>query len=183
MRNLLARLCLAGSVLAMLSGLAACGGQDDLQQWVAQEKAKKGVPLPPLPVLKTFESFVYRDQDKRDPFSPGPTEVASPLNASGPHPDQNRMREPLESYPLDSLKMVGTIALKTVAASGGKSDMEALIKDPQGVIHPVQLGNYMGQNYGHVSAIEEDHVDLVELVPNGTGGWMERDTTIALGDK
>ena len=85
------------------------------------------------------------------------------------------MREPLESYPLDSLKMVGTI--------GAGAGMEALIKDPQGVIHPVQLGNYMGQNYGHVSAIAEDHVDLVELVSNGTGGWMERDTTIALGDK
>lgn len=175
MRNILARLCLAGGVLVMLSGLAACSGQDDLQQWVAQEKAKKGAPLPPLPVLKTFESFVYQDQDKRDPFSPGPTEAATALNNSGPHPDQNRVREALESYPLDSLKMVGTI--------GGKSGMEALIKDPQGVIHPVHVGNYMGQNYGHVTAINEDHVDLVELVPNGTAGWMERDATIALGDK
>ena len=61
--------------------------------------------------------------------------------------------------------------------------MESLTKDKQDVINPVQIGNYMGQKYGQVTAIEEDHVGLVELVPNGTGGWMERDTTIALGDK
>ena len=175
MRTTLARLTLASGALVMLLGLAACSGQDDLHTWVAQEKAKKGAPLPPLPVVKTFESFVYQDQDKRDPFSPGPTEAASSLNGPGPHPDQNRVRELLESYPLDSLKMVGTI--------GGKGGIEALIKDPQGVIHPVHVGNYMGQNYGHVTAIAEDHVDLAELVPNGTGGWMERDATIALGDK
>lgn len=175
MRHTLARLCFAGAIVAMLFGLAACSGQDDLHQWVAQEKAKKGAPLPPLPVVKTFETFVYQDQDKRDPFSPGPTEAASSLNGRGPHPDQNRVREPLEAYPLDSLKMVGTI--------GGKSGMEALIKDPQGVIHPVRVGNYLGQNYGHVTNIAEDHIDLVELVPNGIGGWMERDASIALGDK
>jgi type IV pilus assembly protein PilP len=175
MRNTLARLSIATGVFTMVLGLAACSGQDDLHQWVTQEKAKKGAPLPPLPVVKTFETFVYQDQDKRDPFSPGPTEAASSLNGPGPHPDQNRVREPLESYPLDSLKMVGTI--------GGKGGVEALIKDPQGVIHPVHLGNYMGQNYGHVTTITEDHVDLAELVPNGTGGWMERDATIALGDK
>jgi type IV pilus assembly protein PilP len=81
----------------------------------------------------------------------------------------------LESFPLDSLKMVGTL--------GKNGQMEALIKDPQGVIHPVHDGNYLGQNFGHITSIAEDHVSLVEMVPNGTGGWMERDATIALGDK
>ncbi|MGN6314306.1 MAG: pilus assembly protein PilP [Rhodanobacteraceae bacterium] len=175
MRNILARFGIAGALLTMLLGLAACSGQDDLHQWVAEQKAQKGAPLPPLPVIKTFETFVYQDQDKRDPFSPGPTEVASSLNGPGPHPDQNRVREPLESFPLDSLKMVGTI--------DDKGGIEALIKDPQGVIHPVHVGNYLGQNYGHVTGISEDHVALVELVPNGSGGWMERDASIALGDK
>jgi len=175
MRTTFARTGIVSGLLVMLLGLAACSGQDDLHQWVAQEKAKKGAPLPPLPVVKTFETFVYQDQDKRDPFSPGPTEVASSLNGPGPHPDQNRVREPLESFPLDSLKMVGTL--------GKNGSMEALIKDPQGVIHPVHDGNYLGQNYGHVTAIAEDHLDLVELVPNGTGGWMERNATIALGEK
>lgn len=169
-----ARIAIIASLAAMLLGLAACSSNDDLHQWVAQEKARKGAPLPPLPVVKTFETFIYQDQDKRDPFEPGPTAVAS-ANSTGPQPDQNRVREPLESYPLDSLKMVGTI--------GRGGSMEALIKDPQGVVHPVRVGNYLGQSYGHVTNIAEDHVDLVELVPNGTGGWMERNASIALGDK
>lgn len=175
MRLTLSRFGISAGLLTMLLGLAACSGQDDLHRWVAEQKAQKGAPLAPLPVIKTFETFAYQDQDRRDPFSPGPTEVASSLDGPGPHPDQDRVREPLESFPLDSLKMVGTI--------GDKGGVEALIKDPQGVIHPVHVGNYLGQNYGHITSITEDHVSLAELVPNGSGGWMERDASIALGDK
>ena len=164
---------LAGIAL-VLTTLAGCAPGNDLRQWVAQEKSKKGAPLPPLPVVRTFETFLYQDQDKRDPFEPAPPE-ANARNMAGPRPDQNRPREPLESFPLDSLKMVGTI--------GSKGSMEALIKDPQGVIHQVRVGEYMGQNYGHVTQVTTDEVDLVELVPNGSGGWMERDASVALGEK
>ncbi|HEX7324636.1 MAG TPA: pilus assembly protein PilP [Rhodanobacteraceae bacterium] len=162
------------ATLAAVFTLTACSGQSDLQQWVAQVKARKGAPLPALPVVKTFETFIYQDQDKRDPFEPAPPQ-ANIANQAGPHPDQNRPRQPLEAFPLDSLKMVGTI--------GNKGHMEALIKDPQGVIHQVKVGNYMGQNYGHVVQVTADAVDLVELVPNGSGGWMERDASVALGEK
>ncbi|HEX8776843.1 MAG TPA: pilus assembly protein PilP, partial [Rhodanobacter sp.] len=75
----------------------------------------------------------------------------------------------------DSLKMVGTI--------GTGPGTEALVKDPSGVIHPVHRGEYMGQNYGRITAIGDDHIDLTELVSNGNGGWMERPASIALGDK
>lgn len=160
--------------VAMLLGLAACSGQDDLHEWVAQVKARKGAPLPPLPVVKTFETFLYQDQDKRDPFEAAPPQADS-QNLAGPRPDQNRPREPLESFPLDSLKMVGTI--------GATGNVEALIKDPQGVIHQVHVGDYLGQNYGHVARVTTSEVALVELVPNGSGGWMERDASVALGDK
>lgn len=168
------RIAIVAVSLAASLGLSACSGQGDLHAWVAQVKAQKGAPLPPLPVVKTFETFIYQDQDKRDPFEPAPPAVNS-QNLAGPHPDQNRPREPLEAFPLDSLKMVGTI--------GTKGSIEALIKDPQGVIHQVRAGAYMGQNYGHVTAVTAAQVDLVELVPNGSGGWMERDATVALGDK
>ncbi|HTV87308.1 MAG TPA: pilus assembly protein PilP [Dyella sp.] len=152
--------------------LAGCSGQSDLHEWVAQEKAKRGAPIPPLPVIKTFETFIYNDQEKRDPFSAS----ADELNANnGPRPDAGRVREPLEAFSLDSLKMVGTIG------SGGS--MEALIKDPGGVIHRVHANEYMGQNYGRITAISSDKVDLVELVSNGNGGWMERPASIALGAK
>jgi type IV pilus assembly protein PilP len=127
-----------------------------------------------LPVIKTFETFTYKDQDKRDPFSPSPAEQQA-SNSSGPRPDQNRAKQPLEMFALDSLKMVGTI--------GAGAKTQALIKDPGGVIHRVTANEYMGQNYGRVTDVTPDHVDLVELVPNGNGGWMERPASIALGEK
>jgi len=162
-------------LLLAVTVVAGCTrGMTDLRQWVAMEKAKKGAPLPPLPVIKTFESFQYKDQALRDPFAPSPNANRS-NNKNGPRPDQDRPRQPLEAFPLDSLKMVGTI--------GQGSKMEALIKDPGGVIHQVHKNDYMGQNYGRVTSISEDHVDLVELVSNGTGGWMERKASIALGEQ
>jgi type IV pilus assembly protein PilP len=169
-----ARIARMVAALGMTFGLAACSGQGDLHEWVAQVKARKGAPLPALPVVKTFETFLYQDQDRRDPFEPAPPE-ANAQTAAGPHPDQNRPREPLEAFPLDSLKMVGTI--------GAKGSVEGLVKDPQGVIHQVRVGDYMGQNYGHVTQVTSSEVDVVELVPNGSGGWMERDASVALGDK
>ena len=169
-----ARIAMVFAALGTTFGLAACSGQGDLHEWVAQVKARKGAPLPALPVVKTFDTFIYQDQDRRDPFEPAPPQ-ATAQNAAGPHPDQNRPREPLEAFPLDSLKMVGTI--------GAKGGIEGLIKDPQGVIHQVHVGDYMGQNYGHVTQVTSSEVDVVELVPNGSGGWMERDASVALGDK
>jgi type IV pilus assembly protein PilP len=167
--TVLVKLCLLAGTAAVLAG---CSGQSDLHEWVAQEKAKRGAPIPPLPVIKTFETFIYNDQDKRDPFSPS----ADELNASnGPRPDQGRVPQPLEAFALDSLRMVGTI--------GNGTSMEALIKDPGGVIHRVHANEYMGQNYGRVTAISGDKVDLVELVSNGNGGWMERPASIALSAK
>jgi len=169
----MARALMLAVALALLTGCT--GGMSDLQQWVAQEKAKKGPPVPPLPVLKTFETFVYQDQDKRNPFGPSLEEQReAQASANGPVPDKHP-REQLENYPLDSLKMVGTI--------GTGAAMEGLIKDPDGVIHRVHANNYMGQNSGKITDIAEDHIDLVELIPNGSGGWMKRQASVALGEK
>ena len=162
-------------VMMLVAALVLGGctrGMSDLRNWVAQEKAKKGAPIQPLPVIKTFETFKYEDQDRRDPFSPSTAEMEPTGTASGPRPDANRAKQPLEMFALDSLKMVGTV--------GTGANMEVLIKDPGGVIHRVHTGEYMGQNYGHITAISEDHIDLVELVSNGNGGWMERPASIAL---
>ena len=150
-------------------------GMSDLHSWIAQEKDKKGAPIQPLPVIKTFETFKYDDQDRRDPFSPSQAELQDSSATSGPRPDANRAREPLEMFALDSLKMVGTV--------GVGAGMEVLVKDPGGVIHRVHRNEYMGQNYGHVTAISDDHIDLAELISNGNGGWMERPATIALDAK
>lgn len=166
-------------VLLMLGVALVLGGctkgMSDLRSWVAQEKAKKGAPIEPLPVIKTFETFKYDDQNRRDPFSPSTAELQTNSGTNGPRPDANRAKQPLEMFALDSLKMVGTV--------GNGAGMEVLIKDPGGVIHRVHANEYMGQNYGHVTAISEDHIDLVELVSNGNGGWMERPASIALDAK
>ena len=171
---------LGGARLLLMLGavllLAGCTrGMSDLHDWVAQEKTKKGAPIPPLPVIKTFETFQYNDQGKRDPFSPSTAETQPSASASGPRPDQDRPKQPLEMFALDSLKMVGTV--------GTGTGIEALVKDPGGVIHRVHRNEYLGQNYGRVTDIAEDHVDLVELVSNGNGGWMERSASIGLGEK
>ncbi|MEO5811184.1 MAG: pilus assembly protein PilP [Rhodanobacter sp.] len=165
-------------LLATAVFLSGCTrGMSDLRGWVAQEKAKKGAPIQPLPVIKTFETFAYADQDKRDPFSPGTAELQSDTGGatSGPRPDADRAKQPLEMFALDSLKMVGTV--------GAGANTQALIKDPQSVIHRVRVGEYLGQNYGHVTVVSDGHIDLVEMVSNGSGGWMERPASIALSEK
>jgi type IV pilus assembly protein PilP len=161
----------------MLSILAGCmSGTDEVEKWVQQEKAKKGAPLDPPPAIKTFETFEYtlRAPDDRDPFDLPTSEEQEQEASAGPRPDQNRTREPLESFPLDGLKMVGTL--------GAAAAPEGLLKDPEGVIRRVHVGNYVGQNYGRITAISEAQIDLVELVPNLTGGWVERQTSISLAD-
>jgi type IV pilus assembly protein PilP len=160
-----------GGMFALVAGCTS--GDADLKEWVAHEKAQKGSPIPPLPVLKTFETFEYTDQGLRDPFSPGLEEQQAP-SAAGPQPDKHP-REPLESFALDSLKMVGTI--------GTGASIEGLVKDTEGTVHRVHKGNYLGQNNGKVTAVSETQINLVELIPNGTGGWMERQATVALPEK
>jgi type IV pilus assembly protein PilP len=166
------RLPRAALLAIVLAALAGCTpGDADLREWVAKEKAQKGAPIPPLPVLKTFETFEYTDQGLRDPFAPSLEELST---SSGPQPDKHP-KEPLEAYALDSLRMVGSI--------GTGPGIEGLIKDTEGTVHRVHKGNYMGQNNGKIVDITETKIDLVELIPNGTGGWMERHAAVALPEK
>ncbi|WP_425608253.1 pilus assembly protein PilP [Thermomonas flagellata] len=159
----------AGALALLALALAACGGsKGDLEKWVAEVKARPAPPLEPLPVMKQFETFEYAAQDLRDPFS----QNFSNADGSGPRPDPNRRRQVLEQYPLDSLKMVGTL--------GKGAGMVALVMAPDKVTYRVSPGNYMGQSDGRVTSIHEDRIDLVELVPDGAGGWLERPATVAL---
>lgn len=154
--------------------LAACtGGTADLRQYVDEVKARPGPPLEPLPVMQQFETFEYAAHNLRDPFSM-PREEATG-SSDGPRPDPNRRRELLEAFPLDGLGMVGTL--------GDGGDMVALVLDPEGVVHRVKVGNYMGQNEGRITRIAENRVDLVELVPDGSGGWIERQASVALDEQ
>src|SRR5690606_26232065 len=116
------------------------------------------------------EAFTYQAAGRPDPFAKlGQTSAAS---VGGPRPDLNRNKEPLEEFPLDALRMLGTI--RTPAG------VFALIRAPDNVVHRVTVKNHMGQNYGQIVAIAEAEVSLTELVADGFGGWVQRSASLAL---
>ena len=167
----------AGMVLVTLM-LAACSdSMDDLQKYIESVKARPAEPIPPIPPVKTYAPYVYEGMTGRDPFRQSITEGADDTRGSkgtGPRPDFDRPREYLERYELDTLSMVGTF-------SKGK-DYWALVRDPEGVIHRVPVGNYMGKNHGKVVKITSTEIDLSELISDGAGGWLVREASIALGE-
>ena len=168
-----ARRVLGGLLLAGLAvSLTGCTrGKADLEAWVAEVKSRPAPPLDPLPVMKQFETFEYAAQHLRDPFA---MPLADSDASNGLRPDPDRRKEVLEAFPLDSLDMVGTI--------GTGEGIIGLIMGPDKVTYRVRPGNYMGLNDGRVTAVLEDRIDMVELVPDGAGGWLERQAKIALED-
>lgn len=163
------RLLLLGLLAALL---AACGsGRGDLEKWVAEVKARPAPPLEPLPVMQQFETFEYTAQTLRDPFD---QTFSGDGSGNGPRPDPGRRKQPLEMFSLDSLKMVGSL--------GSGKALEALVMAPDKVTYRVKPGAYMGQSDGRVTGVYEDRIELVELVPDGAGGWLERPAKLALED-
>ncbi|HKX57142.1 MAG TPA: pilus assembly protein PilP [Xanthomonadales bacterium] len=158
--------------------LTACSSnQDDLDRYIADVKAKPAAPIPPIPTVRTYTPYEYEGLEGRDPFrrstSEGADEVASQSNTGGPRPDFQRTREYLERFELDTLTMVGTFYKE--------SSEWALIRDPDGVVHRVSVGNYLGKNHGKVGLIDQDEVQLSEFISDGAGGWIVRDAAMALG--
>ena len=138
----------------------------------AGEGQERIAPLEPLPVMKQFETFEYSAEGLRDPFAePTPDRDSG---GAGLRPDPERRKEALEAYPLDGLNMVGTI--------GTAGNLIGLVLAPDRVTYRVRPGNYMGQNDGRITAVHEDRIEMVELVPDGAGGWIERQAKIALED-
>lgn len=164
---------LPGLLTVALAGtLAACsGGDSDLRAYIAEVKGRKSKDIEPIPQPKPYQPFEYLADGRRDPFVMADPAM-QPSAVAGPRPDLHRNREPLEEYPLDALRMVGTIS-----ASAGSF---ALIKAPDGVVHRVALKDHLGQNYGEIIRISESEISLLELVPDGFGGWMQRPASIAL---
>ncbi len=160
--------------LASLVLLGGCGiiGMSDLEEFVAQEKAKKAAKIEPIPQIKHYEAFAYVGGSRRDPFEAADPARTSNAGGSGLQPDLRRNKEPLEEFPLDALRMVGTIQLN------GKD--YALVVAPDKIVHRVTRGNYMGQNFGSITKISDTDVTLSELVPDGFGGWMQRAATLSL---
>lgn len=158
--------------------LSACSAkQDDLNRYIVEVKARPATPIPPIPPVRTYTPYLYEGLLGRDPFrqstSEGSDQVAQSGTGNGPRPDLQRPREYLERYELDTLSMVGTFSKET--------SEWALIRDPDGVIHRIAVGNYIGKNHGKVNGISTNEVQLSEFIADGIGGWLVRDASVALG--
>jgi type IV pilus assembly protein PilP len=159
-------------VFAACAALAACTSDTkQVEQWVAEVKARPAPPLDPLPVMKQFETFEYNPDGLRDPFA---APIPDRDSGSGLRPDPSRRKEALEVFPLDGLNMVGTI--------GSGANLIGLVLAPDRVTYRVRPGMYMGQSDGRITAVYEDRIEMTELVPDGAGGWLERQAKIALED-
>jgi type IV pilus assembly protein PilP len=166
--------------VVMVLPLVGCGGDgyQDLRDYVAEVKAREESAVEPLPEIKTFEAFIFNEAGLRDPFVPAETiqsSVEISVNGGGGiRPDAGRRKEELESYSLDSLRMMGTLELNGL--------YWALIKAGDGTIHRVLPGNYLGMNHGKINRILGDKIELTEIISDGTGGWSERQAALALAE-
>lgn len=158
------------------TALGACGGNtDDLRAYIDEVKARPGGRIPPLPDIVPPPTFTYVAADRRSPFVPDTPTVAVNTNPDAvPGPDPRRPREFLEQFPLDTLRMKGTLEL----GAGGFG----LVQTSDGLVHRVGVGNYLGQNYGRITDITDAVINLVEIIPDGLGGYLERPAAIGLSD-
>jgi len=169
-------------VILMFLFLIGCNnGFDDLNEFIAHQKTKPVKPIDPLPQLKPHEVFEYNANASRDPFS-NDLEVADEVEQAalavtedGRGPDLARRKEFLESYPLDSLLMVGTYQQE--------EDYWAIVVDPEGTLHRVSQGHYLGHNHGQVLAIYENEIQIQEWINDGLGAWRERTAAMALKEE
>lgn len=157
--------------------LFACSGGDheDLRQWMNEASKDIKGKIPPLPEVTPYEPVPYDAGNQIDPFKPSKIEPEKKEGGGGGvQPDLNRPREPLEAYPLESLKYVGVIVKKKAGYAIIQTD---------GSLFQVRTGNYMGQNFGVITKISESEVSLRELVQDSAGDWVERVSTLLLQEK
>jgi len=157
--------------------LSGCSTRDfaDLDEFMEEKRAKPGGIITPIPTFKAYEAFSYSATTLRSPFE-RPIEVreiAQLQAVSAIKPDESRSKEFLEQFTFDSLRMVGTLDRGETSWS--------LIKDPNGGVHRVKIGNYLGRHHGKIVDMTDTYLAVVEIVSDGTDeGWVERPRTIKL---
>ncbi len=171
------------ALVLLAMSLAACkSGMEDINSFMAKERAKPPRPIEPLPEIQPQETFEYNAYDLRDPFSNDLAILAeeealanSQVIPTGEGPDLQRRKEILESYPLDSMLMVGTYQQE--------ESYWGLVVDPEGIVHRTEVGQHIGHNYGEIIAIHEDEIIIEEWVNDGLGTWTKRNASMALNDE
>jgi type IV pilus assembly protein PilP len=170
--RLILALCLTGLLTACNQGVG------DLRTFVQQIKSQPPGRIEPIPEFQPYQNFEYTSHDLRDPFrlvdfrrpDENTEEIAN--IASGPKPNMDRVREPLEDFPLDTLRLKGTLTQDGVKWG--------LIFAPDNTVHRVLEGYYMGQNHGRIISVTDDKIELTEIVPDGLGNYIERSSAVAL---
>lgn len=170
------RLILCGMVLLGLAGCGAGNDFSDLQAFMDEVRARPKGSIEPAPKFQPYEPFTYGASALRSPFQP-PVKIDLESRSKGSkdiRPDETRVKQFLEGFNIEQFEMVGTLA--------NKEGQFALVKGAGGV-HRIRVGDYLGRNDGRIVSIEEGKVDVVEIVPDGEGGWLERPRTLALKER
>jgi type IV pilus assembly protein PilP len=171
--NMLNRILLVLLLAVVLAFSAGCSrSMSDLEEYIAEVNARPGGAIDPLPEIKTYEVVAYERADARSPFVADLP--AARRDDGGVRPDADRKREYLEGFPLDTFRMVGTLH------QGGQHF--GLVQTSDKLIHRVVVGNYLGQNDGRIISITESAIQLLEIIPDGLGGYTERAASIGLGE-
>jgi type IV pilus assembly protein PilP len=164
-------------MIAAVLLLAACGGDEHQDLKAELKNISKGLRsrIDPLPVVKPYEPVPYQAFDLPDPFGPAKIELAigpaAKAKGGANAPDIRRPKEPLEAYPLESLKMVGTLSQNNVNYALVRADKS---------LYRVKAGNYMGQNFGIITDITEGQINIKELVQDASGDWTERKVALQI---
>jgi len=168
------RLLFKGIVISSVMLLAACSGNQygDLETYVSEVKSRKSGRIPALPEVKPYEIFAYQAHNYRDPFTTYIDEIPSDSGAN--RPDVNRKREALEQFPLDTLSFVGHLEKSGVRWG--------LVSAPDKSVYRIQVGNFLGKNYGEILAISETAIEIKEVIPDGAGGWVDRKASLSLSE-
>ncbi len=153
--------------------VVGCSGDEHsgVKQWMAESSRDLRGRVPPLPTIKTFPVVSYEAGSLVDPFRPSKLEAPKSGGGSGLQPDLNRRREPLEAFPLESLRMVGVLNMKGRPVAIVSADR---------TLYQVGVGNYMGQNFGVITQVTENEIKLKELIEDTNGDWVERVSTLQL---
>lgn len=171
---------IAGAAALLLTAVAlgGCGSSsdDELRQWMADVKKSTRVNIPKLSEPKKFVPYSYTQAGGTDPFNSVKLSDAiarAQAAAHGPNaPDPNRKHEPLEAFSLDTIVMVGAIKDKRGAQHG--------VLQVDKTVYDVKVGDYLGQNDGRITAINESEISITERVQDASDEWVERKTTLEL---
>lgn len=155
--------------------LVGCGGEEfqDLRDFVKNAGADMRGKIEPPPEIKPYEPFSYdNDAALPDPFKPRKADLRGDGHEGQNQPNLDRPKEELEEFPLESLKMVGYLQQTKVGYG--------LIKSPNGKLHRVTKGNYMGLNFGKIISITDTEIKIKEMVQDSAGDWSERESSLQL---